>query len=444
MAWKLVNPNITNDPSYLEPRLNDDESNISTNTMSLAQSASDSLWKGLNVKVPLGTSLTPAKGDGVTDDTAALQALLNAAQNGAIYFPNGTYLISSALVVPSPIRIQFATDMTTIKFVGTGDAVQIFNQKHVYWNQGQIDISGADPNAIGLHIGGLWYGTFNSLRTVKNGLNQVGLLIDSSKPSGTHWGAYIIRIQDYTSTGEGFADIQTRQATGDTSGAITHLTIDGGWTTGGSYGIYLDHAYSTVIRQITCEGAVTNPQSGIYVGPNTTFTSIMDLGEIDSYTHQITVDGADQVYVYGDNTNGSNQDVNIINGGLCHRIGQFMHRINGKPGYYTEIHSDYSYAKAFRINVQGGGNTGGDLIWWGDNAGLHLWGGTGHSILIDSPMDFQQHTVNNLVWQSGVTSARPSNPVVGQVFYDTTLSKPIWCKVGGATPTWTDATGTTV
>ena len=42
-----------------------------------------------------------ATGDGTTDDTSAIQAALNAGQNGAVYFPTGTYIVSSALTVNS-------------------------------------------------------------------------------------------------------------------------------------------------------------------------------------------------------------------------------------------------------------------------------------------------------------------------------------------------------
>lgn len=46
-----------------------------------------------------------AKGDGATDDTAAIQAALTAAGasaiGGIVYFPTGTYLVSSDLIVPS-------------------------------------------------------------------------------------------------------------------------------------------------------------------------------------------------------------------------------------------------------------------------------------------------------------------------------------------------------
>ena len=52
----------------------------------------------VNVKTQFG-----AKGDGVTDDTAAIQAALNAYPNGKriIYLPNGTYLVSDTLTWPA-------------------------------------------------------------------------------------------------------------------------------------------------------------------------------------------------------------------------------------------------------------------------------------------------------------------------------------------------------
>lgn len=41
----------------------------------------------------------------------------------------------------------------------------------------------------------------------------------------------------------------------------------------------------------------------------------------------------------------------------------------------------------------------------------------------------------------GATTSRPTNAYIGQMFFDTTLNKPIWYKT---TSTWIDATGTTV
>lgn len=52
----------------------------------------------VNVKTVYG-----ARGDGTTDDTAAIQAALNTATLGVtLYFPSGTYKISSPLVIPNP------------------------------------------------------------------------------------------------------------------------------------------------------------------------------------------------------------------------------------------------------------------------------------------------------------------------------------------------------
>jgi hypothetical protein len=52
----------------------------------------------INVKAPGGT-FTPAKGDGCANDTAALQALIDA-NLGALYFPGGRYVINETLLFP--------------------------------------------------------------------------------------------------------------------------------------------------------------------------------------------------------------------------------------------------------------------------------------------------------------------------------------------------------
>jgi hypothetical protein len=46
-----------------------------------------------------------AVGDGVADDTAAIQLALDAGENGAVYFPTGTYLVSSALTVNASTHV---------------------------------------------------------------------------------------------------------------------------------------------------------------------------------------------------------------------------------------------------------------------------------------------------------------------------------------------------
>src|SRR5712692_9248425 len=60
-----------------------------------------------------------AKGDGVTDDTAAIQAALDGrpSTGAVIYFPAGTYLITASLSIKNPriMLVGAGTDITLIK-----------------------------------------------------------------------------------------------------------------------------------------------------------------------------------------------------------------------------------------------------------------------------------------------------------------------------------------
>src|SRR5882762_6096865 len=66
-----------------------------------------------------------AAGDGITDDTAALQASLNAATNGLYVMPPGIFLVSASLLYPGNIKILGSGDASggTIIRVKTGTAL---------------------------------------------------------------------------------------------------------------------------------------------------------------------------------------------------------------------------------------------------------------------------------------------------------------------------------
>lgn len=83
---------------------------LQTGTGAVARDISDKIRERVSVK-DFG-----AKGDGVTDDTAAIQAAINACVNKGLYFPSGTYKITSQLSVASPI---FAAG-ETIRLYGDG------------------------------------------------------------------------------------------------------------------------------------------------------------------------------------------------------------------------------------------------------------------------------------------------------------------------------------
>lgn len=55
-----------------------------------------------------------AVGDGVADDTAAIQAAIDAAENGELYFPAGDYKITSSISIPGRITVRGAGVRQTI------------------------------------------------------------------------------------------------------------------------------------------------------------------------------------------------------------------------------------------------------------------------------------------------------------------------------------------
>jgi hypothetical protein len=67
-----------------------------------------------------------AKGDGVTDDTTAIQNAITFAQNNnrSLYLPSGTYLVAQTLLVEKRLRI-FGDGMRTSKIIYSGTSVAL-------------------------------------------------------------------------------------------------------------------------------------------------------------------------------------------------------------------------------------------------------------------------------------------------------------------------------
>jgi hypothetical protein len=58
--------------------------------------------------------------------------------------------------------------------------------------------------------------------------------------------------------------------------------------------------------------------------------------------------------------------------------------------------------------------------------------------------DYVDQTAWKTLNDSGNTASRPTNPIIGQDYFDTTLGKRITCKTGGGSPVWVDGSGATV
>lgn len=173
-----------------------------------------------------------AVGDGVTDDTAAIQTAINAtAYAGTLHIPSGTYLVSAGLTATQPIRIvgnglssviyvSASVDATTdvITFIGasSGSAAEGYCVSDVRI----IPVSGT-PARYGINLGGqtatginrstverVYIGQFGSYGLRNNGsfsstvqnCSVTGLLFDlctdnmnvlNNTIRGNDWGVYI-------------------------------------------------------------------------------------------------------------------------------------------------------------------------------------------------------------------------------------------------------------
>jgi hypothetical protein len=82
-----------------------------------------------------------ALGDGVTDDTAAITAAIAAAANRTLYFPAGTYVVSSALSLANPITIEGEFHNSIIKTSHVSANIFTVNSNYVRIRQIVLDSS---------------------------------------------------------------------------------------------------------------------------------------------------------------------------------------------------------------------------------------------------------------------------------------------------------------
>ena len=102
-----------------------------------------------------------AVGDGVADDTLALQTAINASVGKKLFIPDGTYIIYSALTVPSNVYISGASKLgTIIKLVPKtvqptlSNNISIFNESSIVIENLTVDNSAVDdPYVLQTHGG---------------------------------------------------------------------------------------------------------------------------------------------------------------------------------------------------------------------------------------------------------------------------------------------------
>jgi len=146
-----------------------------------------------------------AKGDGTTDDTAAIQTALNAAAAGqTVYVPNGTYITSAPLVIPQAVTIVGPSGATQSGDLSSNDWGAVLKPS-ASWSTTLpvsgvitfIDGNGTTSASLGrMSIHDLWIDGTNSPANVDGiaawgSMDAVSLIrVGVYKPSGRGVGLY--------------------------------------------------------------------------------------------------------------------------------------------------------------------------------------------------------------------------------------------------------------
>lgn len=223
-----------------------------------------------------------AKGDGVTDDTACLQAALNAVPStgGTVFIPAGTYLVSTALTPKANTMMIGAGAATVLKKNAAIAILLISNNscsirdlvvegvKASFTSAGNWSITGSDcfiSNCVSQNAGGQGMNFSNAVRfrlahSLITGCNGHGILVQQNSTDGVITGCVVDATGATTST--------TDAISLDNQGAgkqVKNITITGNrLTPGGSNGF----AIETLLSSGTSPTAITISGNTIVLGNN--------------------------------------------------------------------------------------------------------------------------------------------------------------------------------
>lgn len=397
-----------------------------------------------NVKYAVGSNAFGAKGDGVTDDTAALNAVaaaVNTAGGGIVYLPAGTYLTTNGLV--------FTTSNVSVY----GDGVGVSIIKVTAYADGIRFAAGyPNPTAIisnvtvrDLSVNGNYYGAgwTVSSDTYGNGINL----------NGTQ-NFFVHHCSVYGTSGQGIVSTFADTSGGSqiqAQGSITDCIVNMDAATVGLIGIGVEGQFSHVVvsgNTVTCTTA-TGGVDGVYVGDLGPTTGVDNrgcvisnnvlIGQATSGNGILIEENWRAVTVHGNtiqffdnsirlDTNASSALIAAVSGNVCRDWN--------------------SYGILFFPNNSGNlqGNASGNTIWSASanaNAGILLSTGcvaTGNLVNVATPssggiyaQDGCQITGNNIQTGSNASldlAGSVATTVVSDNYLSGIISNPTKCQPG--------------
>jgi len=152
------------------------------------------LYRGRSLFSRLGDQVSVkdygAVGDGVTDDTAAIQAALNSGA-GTVYFPKATYKFGTGLTIPNRIQIVGAgRNITILSYTGAGTALVSATPGVRSFDLRMQDFAlTTSTGAIGIDLDSVSSSIFTHL--VVSGFSDTGISVHSVVNGGAVYNRYI-------------------------------------------------------------------------------------------------------------------------------------------------------------------------------------------------------------------------------------------------------------
>jgi len=249
-----------------------------------------------------------AVGDGVTDDTAAIQAAITAAQGNVLYFPSGTYLFSEPLYTEYCSIFGDGQDETILKASGSALSASLHalslgkQDNNVVRLSYHHDFALAGDGSTGTNYNGLavkasWFGTFSRIKVYN--FSGIGM----KAYSGSYWNTF----EDVNVGKDNYPSVTAYPTTGvfleGISGAgFNSAVFNSCYFNGANYGLDTEWCDNLVFNNLE----VTGPDVGVRFTANVTNIVVNALyAETNATACIVNNSATNSIYVNGVSRAGS-------------------------------------------------------------------------------------------------------------------------------------------
>jgi hypothetical protein len=366
-----------------------------------------------------------ATGDGVTDDTAAIQLALDDGQNGAVFFPTGTYKVSSALTV-RPSTHVFGSGVDSVLKTNSATA-NIFNINGQFVYISDLSFNSSVTRTAGFFIDILSGSSRFRLQNFYMNNGHSGICIRNTSATVTIAQGQILNSAAATGIGikiEGgidltISDILMDNAVQTFAGIYVtkadDLAIDSCSIITSGNALFLQASGTVIVSIWATNTFFDNSNRGLYINAINSGTIARCLFDqcwfSSNPTQGVLIDADATGVVNGIDFNGCHVFLNQLDGiqifdGNCTNIQIHDCAIAGNSTYGVSIGANISYVSVQDCNINNGYGVGPNVT------GIYVAPGTGNNLRICNN-NLSGNTTDSLVY---LTSGS-NNIISGNIGY---------------------------